>query len=367
MRIAFDLRPEDFAAKPRVLAGFEGLTATAFRFDTGVAALRIDNGAGHAVLLPFQGQQVWDAVFHGRRLTMESLFAEPVVAGDLLSSYGAFFVHCGATTMGNPGADDRHPLHGELPQAPFRTASLVAGADGEGPYMGLSGSYRHRLAFSHHYVAEPELRLRRESGILDLRMAIRNCKKSPMELMYLAHVNFRPVDGGRLLDTVPDDPRHIRVRQRLPGFFAPSPAREKLLASLKTEPALHRHIAPGARIEPELVMGLDFVTDDEGFAHAMQVHPSGAADFVSHRPDQLPRAVRWITRGTDDDALGLVLPGTAEADGYTAEKRKGNILTLAPAGQFTCHLRFGALAAPEAALLGRKIERVRSEPRFGKS
>ena len=31
----------------------------------------------------------------------------------------------------------------------------------------------------------------------------------------------------------------------------------------------------------------------------------------------MPRAVRWITRSADEDALGLVLPGTAEADGYT--------------------------------------------------
>ncbi len=362
MRLTFDLVPGDFAAKPRAIARFEGLTATAFRFDTGVAGLRIENDVGHVVLLPFQGQQVWDAVFHGRRLTMESVFAEPVAASDLLSSYGALLVHCGATAMGNPGPEDRHPLHGELPQAPFQTARLLAGTDGEGPYMGLSGLYRHQQAFSHHYVAEPELLLHCGSGILDLRMAIRNCRKSPMELMYLAHVNFRPVDGGRLVDTVPDDPRHIRIRKRLPGFFAPSADRDRLLARLEAEPARHRHMVPSERIEPELVMGLDFVADEEGLAHAMQVHPSGEADVVSHRPGELPRAVRWITRSADEDALGLVLPGTAEADGYTAEKRKGNLLTLAPDGQFTCHVRFGALMPLAAAEFAARIEAVRMRP-----
>ena len=61
----------------------------------------------------------------------DAVFAEPVAASDLLSSYGAFLVHCGATAMGNPGPEGRHPLHGELPQAPFQTARLLAGADGE--------------------------------------------------------------------------------------------------------------------------------------------------------------------------------------------------------------------------------------------
>jgi hypothetical protein len=161
---------------------------------------------------------------------------------------------------------------------------------------------------------------------------------------------------------VPDDPRHIRIRERLPGFFAPSADREKLLASLKAEPARHRHIVPSERIEPELVMGLDFVADEEGFAHAMQVHPSGEADVVSHRLGELPRAVRWITRSADEDALGLVLPGTAEADGYTAEKHKGNILTLAPDGLFTCHVRFGALMPAAAAKFAARIEAVRTKP-----
>jgi len=360
MRLTVDLAPSDFAAKPRVIARVEGLTATAFRFDSGIAALRIDNDVGHVVLLPFQGQQVWDATFHGRRLTMQSVFAEPVEARDLLSSYGAFFVHCGATAMGNPGAEDHHPLHGELPLAPFQSATLLSGSEGDGPYMGLAGSYRHRLAFSHHYVAEPELLLHHGTGLLDLHLRIRNCRQSPMELMYLAHVNFRPVDGAHLVDTVPDDPARMRIRTRLPGYFAPSAERESLLARLAAEPALHRRIVAGQRIEPELVMGLDFEADETGFAHAMQIHPSGEADVVSHRPGELPRAVRWITRNGDEDALGLTLPGTAEADGYTAEKRKGNLVTLAADGVFSCHVRFGALTQKAAEELAARIARVRS-------
>ena len=63
----------------------------------------------------------------------------------------------------------------------------------------------------------------------------------------------------------------------------------------------------------------------DGWGHAMQLLPDGTADFISHRPEELPGGVRWMTRNADQDALGLFLPGTAEADGYTAEKAKGNV------------------------------------------
>ena len=77
----------------------------------------------------------------------------------------------------------------------------------------------------------------------------------------------------------------------------------------------------------------------------MQVHPDGAADFVRHRPDELPKGIRWMTRTADQDAIGIVLPATAEPDGYTAEKAKGNVLMLPPDEEWRCTMEFGALDA----------------------
>ena len=77
----------------------------------------------------------------------------------------------------------------------------------------------------------------------------------------------------------------------------------------------------------------------------MQVHPDGAADFVRHRPAELPKGVRWMTRTGDQDAIGIVLPATAEPDGYTAEKAKGNVLILAPGAEWRCTMEFGVLDA----------------------
>jgi hypothetical protein len=54
--------------------------------------------------------------------------------------------------------------------------------------------------------------------------------------------------------------------------------------------------------------------------------------------------VRWICRTPDQDALGLILPSTAEPEGYSAEKAKGNIKTLAAGAQWRCDMVIGALS-----------------------
>ena len=82
--------------------------------------------------------------------------------------------------------------------------------------------------------------------------------------------------------------------------------------------------------DPEVVFSIDYLGRRcDGWAHSMQVHPDGTADFIRHRPDQLDTGVRWICRTPDQDALGIVLPATAEPEGYTAEKAKGNIKSIA--------------------------------------
>lgn len=359
--VVIDVRPEHFAESERVLARLDGLTASTFLYGSGVAGLRIANEVGHICLLPFQGQQIWDAVFHGRTLTMRSMFDEPRATLDYLSNYGGFLLHCGATAMGNPGPDDTHPLHGDLPNAPYRDVQLLVGRDDDGPYMALTGSYQHTVAFTHNYIARPTVRLSGQSSRIAAEIAIRNLKHKPMELMYLAHVNFRPVDGASLIDAVPDDLDHIGVRTGLPGQ-AVSQEHARLIEAVQRDPALHRTMKPGRAIDPELVMTMAYPADERGWAHSLQLHPDGAADFISHRPDQLRHGVRWMTRTGDQDAVGIFLPATAGADGYTAEKAKGHVGTLAPQEAFHCSLAFGALEPAEAERMRTEIEAVRQAP-----
>ena len=357
--VIIKLRPEQFGDVERVLATTNGLTASTFRYSTGVAGLRLRNTLGRVDLLPFQGQQIWDAEFLGRRLTMHSMFEEPSPTQDYLRTYGAFFIHCGATAMGNPGPNDRHPLHGELPNVRYDTAELLIGqADGV-PFMALTGEYQHRSAYSHHYIAKPEVRLCSGDSRVRVELSIRNLRQSPMELMYLAHINFRPVDGACLIDAVPDDTTHIKVRTSLPGGTIPSDAHRALTDAVLTDPAAHRQMQPGRRIDPELVMTMAYPADADGWAHSMQLHPDGNADFVSHRPEELPHVVRWMSRTGDEDALGMALPATAGADGYMAEKAKGNVRILPPGEEFRCRLVFGALTAKNAKRMRASIEAAR--------
>jgi hypothetical protein len=354
----FHLHPSFFAESERLLLESGELRATAFVYPGGVQALRLSNAVGSIIVLPYQGQQVWDVQFYGRTLTMRSMFDRPYPTTEYLRTYGAFLVHCGVTAMGVPGPGDTHPLHGELPNATFRSAALALGEDARGPYLAVTGEYRHTVAFACNYVAQPTVRLYAGSGRLAVSLTVHNLKQTPMELMYLAHANFRPVDYGRLLYTAPCTPHHVRVRRSIPSHIRPAPGYREFLEALAAHPERHNVLAPDLAFDPEVVFFVDYLADAAGWAHTMQVHPDGSADFISHRPDQLRHGVRWISRTPDQDALGMVLPATAEPEGYTAEKAKGHILSLPGGATWRCDLEMGALTPTEAAAMAAHIEGV---------
>lgn len=352
------LYPEFFGEAERVLAEYEGLTASTFRYRSGVCGLRLVNQAGQMTMLPFQGQQIWHLEFLGRTLTMKSMFSEPYATQSYLHTYGGFLVHCGAVAMGVPSAGDTHPLHGELPNAPYQTAQLLAGHDERGPYLGVTGAYQYTVAFSHNYLARPLVKFYANSSRVEISMTVNNLKRSEMELMYLAHVNFRPVDNGQLVYSAPCDPAHVRVRSSIPAHVRPPAGYREFLAELESQPEKHNVLRSDLAFDPEAVFFIDYQADEAGWAHSMQLHPDGSADFISHRPGQLDHGVRWISRTADQDALGLVLPATAEPEGYTAEKAKGNIKILPPGGEFYCEMVVGALNPEEAAEMAGQIKRI---------
>lgn len=259
--------------------------------------------------------------------------------------------------MGNPSKEDTHPLHGDLPNAPYQKAFLVAGQDDRGPYVGLGGHYQHTLAFSHNYLATPLVKLHAAAARFDLGMTIANLKNSPMDLMYLAHINFRPVDNGRLVYSAPCTAQHVRVRTNLPSHVRPSPAYLEFIQTLRQQPEKADRFTPGLVFDPEVVFYLDYLADEAGWAHTIQVHPDSQADYVRHRPAQLDKSVRWMCRTPDQDALGIE-PSTSEGDGYLAEKAKGTVKVLPPHGEFHCDIEIGALMPAEAQQVEEKIKRI---------
>ena len=351
-----------FTEKKRLLMEYEGLRVSLFRYETGVAALEVGNKRGGFIILPYQGQQIWRCCFDGRELTMNSMFDEPVRTRDYLSTYGGFFLHCGATAIGVPSKDDDHPLHGELPNAPYREAYISCGADENGSYIIVGGKYEHKVAFNHRYLAEPQVKIHENSSILDVSMQITNLLKTQMELMYLAHINFSPVDHAKLAYTADYDPQHVDVNINIPDHIKTSvPIGEfkAFLQKLKENPAIHHHIDPKALYDPEVVMSIQYKADNEGMAHSMQIHPDGYADYVAHRPLQLPKALRWIARNPNEDAMGLVLPATSGNNGYLAEKAAGNYITLLAGGSTRFDLRVGLLTPEESRKMSTKIDSIK--------
>ena len=353
-----NLQPGFFGDREHVILKQGPLTAVAFRYDNGVCGLRLKNELGSLVMLPYQGQQIWSAEFYGRSLTMKSMFPEPRPTRDYLANYGGFLLHCGVTAMGVPSSEDNHPLHGELPNAPFQRAYLVAGQDERGSYLALGGQYQHTIAFNCNYVAEPLLKLYAGSALLWLSMEVLNLKTTDMELMYLAHINFRPVDNGRLAYSALQTSRDIRVRTNIPSHIQPKPGYLDFLEQLKTHPELHHRLTPGLMFDPEVVFYIDYLVDEGGWSHTLHIHPDGNADYVRHQPAQLEQGVRWICRTPDQDALGMILPATAEPEGYSAEKAKGNIKVIPPNGVFHFELEMGALSPSEARNIEEKIDRI---------
>lgn len=130
--------------------------------------------------------------------------------------------------------------------------------------------------------------------------------------MYLAHINFRPVDGARLIDSFGDE----------------------------------QTIEPGRAVDPERVTSCRASAGDDGWAFALQLHPQGRADIVRYRPAELPNRIRWLVRDGDQDALGLALPATA-VRGAFRETQEGNVHSLAPGAEFTWGIEFGVLDETE--------------------
>ena len=92
-----------FEENPKLVAAEGELSAVAFRYSTGIAALRVSNRRGSFTILPWMGQMIWRCDFDGRELAMKSMYDEPKDCRESFSeSYGCFMMHCGLTASGSP-------------------------------------------------------------------------------------------------------------------------------------------------------------------------------------------------------------------------------------------------------------------------
>ena len=128
-----------------------------------------------------------------------------------------------------------------------------------------------------------------------------------MEYMYLSHANYLPVDGGRIVYSAKVSPQTVRVRRSIPSHVSPGPDYLDFLNRLGERPEEHHILDASLSFDPELVFGIDYDADAEGWAHTLQLHPNGVADYVRHRPQQFTgwRALDQSHAGPGCIGIGL--------------------------------------------------------------
>ncbi|MBK1665306.1 DUF4432 domain-containing protein [Rhodospirillum rubrum] len=346
---ALTLRSCFFGEKERPVVSFAGMTASLFRYDSGIEAIRLTNARGHLVVLPFFGQMIWDAVFDGVDLTMTNMFPQPRPARDIVGTYGCFAFHSGLLRNGCPSPDDTHPLHGEMPCAPMDEAGLETGVDDSGPYLAVTGMRDYAMGFGAHYQARPRVVLRPEETLFTIAMEVDNLAGDPMDLMYMCHVNFAFQEKARIVQPAPFTPERTVVRTAIPGHVAPTEDYRALLAALAVDPSGMEVLDEPARYAPEQVFYIrDPLSDAQGRTAQMMRLPKGGAFHIAYDGALFPKCVRWVLVNDDQKVCAFALPSTCEPEGYLAEKAKGNVRTLAPGQRAAFAVTLGYLDEPAA-------------------
>ena len=336
------------AARPVLEA--EAFSAHAWTYPSGVKALSLQNARGRLVVLPWQGQMIWDAEFDGHNLTMRNLFEQPRPTAAIIGTYGCFMFHAGLLRNGCPTPEDDHPLHGEMPCAAMDRAWLEVGEDEQGAYLRLAGDYEYVQGFGDRYRASPSVTLRPDSGLFEIGMQVLNRAGKPMDLMYMAHMNYAYVAGGRF--TQPRGYEGQRMRASVPAHVRPTGDWTAYMATLAEDPSRLQVLDTPQLYDPEIVSFFDGVgTDEQGQAHFFLEHPDGAAFYTRYRPEQFSHAARWVLHNADQQVAAFILPATCEPEGYLAERAKGNVRSLAPGERASFNVLTGYLSPSERQAL----------------
>ncbi len=353
------LYKELFGRDKKTVFAAGALRAEIFTYSTGVEAVKIYNGAGFIVALPFMGQMIWDMEFLGHNGRMKSIYDEPMPCKETYGeSYGCFVMHCGLTAIGNPTAADTHLPHGELPIAHYNKAYLLFGEDARGRYLALSGEYEHKRCYEYNYVFTPECRLYENDALMDITASFENRKDLPLEYYYLCHINYRPEEGGRLYYTA--HAADIKTHHEVPEGHPAADATNAYLARLDADASIMDTVDGRTQsYAPEIVFTCKYFADADGSAHTMQLLPDGYAQYVAHRPDELPFGIRWISRTEDEDAMGMVLPATAEHLGRLWCQKQGYARYLKKGERVTYRMQTGILSPEKATRMATYIQNLK--------
>ena len=225
--------------------------------------------------------------------------------------------------------------------------------------MGITGEYEYNQAFGKHYIAKPVAKLYENSTLIDVGIKIKNLSRSPMEYMYMCHVNNKIEPGAEVFQTLPWTNENMVVRTSIPQYNEPDPSFMDLLSRVQKDVSVTKIVNEKDLYDPEIVLFLRGVKGDtEGKAHFLYRHADGSADYTMYDAEVLNRSVRWMVFHKEWNSMGMVLPATAEPEGYTTEKQKGNVRELGSYDTFEAELTVGYLNAKQAEEVKAKIEKI---------
>ena len=347
-----NLKREDFKALKTQLINENSFVVNAFKYETGVEALEVSNGVISFIILPYEGQQIWRLKYMGREISMQdSTVTIPVLSDTFGDCYTPFLMHCGISAMGVPQSDDNHPPHGELPMAVYDSAYLVYDKDDDGEYV-LIGGILDKTIENKHYLFNPEVKLYKNTGVLKVNINLKIINDIPLDYMYLCHLNFRPFNGAKLKYSAD----YGKVK---PYYLNTDDKRNNYYMLLENDPSIHNEV--GNKYEcydPEMCLNVKFKGDENNYAYSLQYEEGVGACYISHPINYLPEGIRWISRTKTVDAMGLVLPATAEHLGRERAKRNGQIKVLQPNESISFTIETGYLNNSEALNVINKINEI---------
>ena len=88
----------------------------------------------------------------------------------------------------------------------------------------------------------------------------------------------------------------------------------------------------------------------------MLLRREGDAFAIAWDPEAMPHTIRWILDNGDQRVAAFAMPATCEPEGYTAEKRKGNVRILPASARARFVTRLGYVDNANAAAAARSIE-----------
>ena len=350
----FYLNKEFFSDREFLITENAAMKAVAFKYSTGVEAIRVENKKGYFIILPFKGQQIWRASFCGKDLWMKTMMDEPQATDVYLETYGAFLLHCGIDAIGSPVCyEDKHSQHGRIPNVCYQKAYIDCGDD----YIAVGGEYNYDKTFVQNYTFSPECRLYENDSVLKIHVEIENRRKSPLEYAYLCHINFRPIDGSELVYSADYDADHVKVIKADGDSDELRAFKDKLSENVQLH---HKVGAAGEIYDPEICFTVTYKGDENGRAYTLQSNSEGAC-YVSHPVTELPVGVRWISRTGNEESMGMILPATSEAMGYTYSKRTGQMKTLGAYEKLAFDIEAGYLMPDEANAVLEKIAKIKNQ------